>query len=157
MWANIVYAVEVGWDILKNLLPVIKKLKRSRRQRTLITKGKSPAGTPAQEIALLLATIENPKLLVGKSNFAPLVEIRRSLWAVRSKLERLSDYAIAARAEDSTETVSALNRLAGQWEKDTLPLLHTIVANAEAGEEIRRISQVWIAKLDKATKASPST
>ena len=129
----------------------------SRHQRRLLTHGKPPLGTPAHEIALLIAAMEDPVLYIGKSDFTFLLTARRTLWTARLQLRDLAEYALAFRGENNQETVSAMRGMVGKYEDDALPLLKHITKDPEAHDKIRRIAQHWIDKLEKAKKASPPT
>lgn len=149
MLSKIIRFLQSCWDVWENVRPFVKRLSESKHLRKLIRHGESPPDTPAQEIVLVIAAVENPILYVGGSSFLPLVKIRRALWTARLQLSDLAEYALAARGEDNAETRSALNRIVGKWEKDALPLLYIIIKNPNTDQEIRRIAQTWIDKLEK--------
>ncbi|MFX0194579.1 MAG: hypothetical protein ACFFCW_00530 [Candidatus Hodarchaeota archaeon] len=155
MLSNIIQIFQLLWDILKNLWPFIKRLKDTRNVRNLITQGESPPGTPAHEVALLIAAMENPIFYVGWSNFPRLLKIRRALWTARLQLSDLAEYALAARGEFKPETISALSRIVGKWETDALPLLHSIVDNPTASVQIQDLAKIWINRLKKAKFNTP--
>ncbi len=154
MLSDIIQIFQLAWDVLKNLWPFIKRLKVTRSRRELITRGESPPGTPAHEVAVLIAAMEDPIFYVGWSSFPRLLKIRRALWTARLQLSDLAEYALAARAEYNQETISALSRIVGKWETDALPLLHSIVDNPTASEQIQSLANTWIKRLEK-TKSKP--
>jgi hypothetical protein len=156
MLSNIIEIFQLVWDVLRNLWPFIKRLKVTRRVRNLITRGEPPPGTPAHEVALLIAAMENPIFYVGWSNFPRLIKIRRALWTARLQLSDLAEYALAARAQFSPETISALSRIVGKWESDALPLLHSIVDDPAASEHIQQLANTWIRKLEGTRSNSTS-
>lgn len=157
MWSTIIQALALIWEICKNIVPLARRFWVSRHQRRLLTHGKPPPGTPAHEIALLIAAMEDPVFYIGKSDFPLLLVAHRTLWTARLQLRDLAEYALAFRGENNQETVSALRGMVGKHGDAALPLLKLITKNPEAHDNIRRIAQHWIDKLEKAKKASPPT
>ena len=139
---------KLTWDIIKYTLPVANRLVRSRKIRSRFSLKSRPHGTPAHDIGLLIAALEDPNLWVDQTDFVPLLDIKRSLWKARMKLLDLMDYNVAARGRDTSETRSAMSHIFAKWElDDARPLFHTVIKNPETDDEIRKLAEWYLSKL----------
>lgn len=109
----------------------------SRKTRGLLVNRSFPLGTPAREIGLLIAALENKNFYLNKSDLKPLINIYRKLWEVRIQLETLAQYALAYRGENNQETLSSVRILAGKLGFEAISLLEQIERNLSVHNNVR--------------------
>lgn len=124
-----------------------KALWQSRKVRKLVAGHLAESGTAAHEIELLLVTLRDNCLFVGETHFAPLLQIRESLWKLYNQLLDLEAEAQVVVGEDSKETRAAMLRFVGKKGNGALPVLEGVVNNPNA--EAKAISEAlaWINEL----------
>ena len=140
--------VKLVLDIVKYAVPVAIRLARSSGIRRRLTLKSGGRATPARDIGLLIAALEDRNLWVDQTDFAPLLDIKRSLWKARMKLLDLVDYTVAARGRNTLETRSSMSHIFAKWEAgDASHLFHTIRNDAEVDCEIRTLAEWYLSKL----------
>lgn len=126
------------WDIIKTITPIAWRLIKSRKRGLLARRGAQKQKVVAAEVSQMIAIVNDPRLYVGNSSYAPLVEIRNSLWGVRHKLDKLERFALVASGEDNEDTRGAIFDTICRGESDALPLLGGLAEDLTTTDDLRR-------------------
>ena len=134
-------------ELFKQFWPILKRAPESKTVSMFLASNPLPAGTPAREIALLLTTLSDERLIAGDSEYQPLVDIHNDLWQIRLRVKRLAEKAVAERRVDDLHTLEAMERVVGVERTEACSFLRSICEDLHTPNNVRDEAVRWMTTL----------